>query len=344
MDWIDLRSDTVTLPTESMRLAMAEAEVGDDVYQEDPTINHLETIAAKRMGKESGLFIPSGTMGNLLAVMTWCNRGDEMILGDRSHTFLYEVGGAAAIAGVHPHTLPNKENGTLDLAAVENAIRTQNIHFPTTRLLVLENTHNACGGVPLSAAYTADAGRLAHEHGLKLHLDGARIFNAAAALDCTAGELTAPADSVTFCLSKGLAAPVGSVICGTKEFIDTARRNRKMLGGGMRQAGILAAAGIVALEGMTDRLAEDHKRTTQLAEALETLTGLTLLQGKPQSNMLFLRIDHPDIDADTVVARAFDKKIKLSARNRTDMRLVVHYQIDDMAVNRVVQLFTELLQ
>jgi len=341
MEWIDLRSDTVTHPTEKMRTAMAKAEVGDDVYGEDPTINRLEEISAEMVEKQAGLFVPSGTMGNLLAVMTWCGRGDEIILGDRSHTYLYEVGGAAAVAGVHPFALPNLQDGTLNLQQVQNAIRTENVHFPRTRLLVLENTHNACGGVPIDAGYIAEAGKLAHDNDIKFHIDGARIFNAAAALNVPVSALAAPADSITFCLSKGLAAPAGSVLCGSKEFIAAARKNRKMLGGGMRQAGVLAAAGIVALETMVERLVEDHKHALQLAEALDRLPGLTLMQGKPESNMLFIRIENVEVCMEDLITAAEKQGIKLSARNNTDMRLVLHYQIDDRAVEKVIKFFNE---
>ncbi|OQX60874.1 MAG: low-specificity L-threonine aldolase [Anaerolinea sp. 4484_236] len=248
MKIIDLRSDTVTKPTPEMREAMATAKVGDDVYKEDPTVNRLEEMSAALLGKEAGLFLPSGTMGNLAAILAHCGRGDEIILGNLAHTFLFEAGGIAALGGVHPHTIPNQPNGTLRLEDIENAIRPDDVHFPTTRLITLENTHNRCGGTPLTAEYTQQVGDLAKKKGLKLHLDGARIFNASAALGVEPAQLSAPADSVTFCLSKGLAAPVGSVLCGSVGFIARARRMRKQLGGGMRQAGIIASAGIVALE------------------------------------------------------------------------------------------------
>ena len=260
MDWIDLRSDTVTLPTPQMRDAMAEAVVGDDVYGEDPTINRLEEMSASMMGKEAGLFVPSGTMGNLAAILAHCGRGDEAILGHLSHTFLFEAGGAAALGGVSSHLLTNQPDGTLNLYEIDGAVRSDDPHFPISRLVVLENTHNRCGGVALTVEYTTAVAELAHRRGLKFHLDGARIFNAAAVIEADAKDLAAPTDSITFCLSKGLGAPVGSVLCGTAEFISRARRMRKQLGGGMRQAGVLAAAGIIALETMIARLADDHKR------------------------------------------------------------------------------------
>jgi len=248
MKIIDLRSDTVTKPTEEMRRAMAMAEVGDDVYGEDPTINRLQEMAAEMMGKEAGLFVPSGTMGNLLSVLNVCGRGDEVIMGNLGHTFLFEAGGISALGGVFPHTLPNQADGSLLLSDIENAIRPDDIHDPITRMVILENTHNRCGGTVLTPEYTQSVADLAHKHQLHLHLDGARIFNAAAALGVKAAQLTAPVDSVTFCLSKGLCAPVGSVVCGSREFIKQGLRTRKVLGGGMRQAGVLAAAGIIALE------------------------------------------------------------------------------------------------
>jgi len=253
MTEIDLRSDTVTLPSPAMRRAMFEAELGDDVFGDDPTVNRLQDLAAERIGKEESLFVASGTMGNLTALLTHCRRGDEAIMGNRAHTFLFEAGGSAALGGIHPHTLPNQPDGTLRLEDIEAAIRAENVHYPRTRLICLENTHNRCGGAALRPEYSDAVGELAHARGLALHLDGARVFNAAVALDVDVRELTRAADSVQFCLSKGLAAPVGSMLCGTAEFIAEARRWRKMLGGGMRQAGVLAAAGIEALENMVDR-------------------------------------------------------------------------------------------
>jgi threonine aldolase len=238
MDWIDLRSDTVTHPTEAMRQAMANAEVGDDVFGEDPTVNKLQLLAAEKVGKEAGLFVPSGTMGNLAAILAHCGRGDEVILGNKAHTFLYEAGGISALGGVHSCQLPNQPDGTLLLEDVQAAIRSNDAHQPISRLICLENTHNRCGAVALTVNYTHALGKLAHQRGLLLHLDGARIFNAAVAQGLTAKELAEPADSVTFCLSKGLCAPVGSVLCGSSEFIAKAHRIRKQLGGGMRQAGI----------------------------------------------------------------------------------------------------------
>ena len=279
---VELRSDTMTRPTPAMRKAMAEAEVGDDVFGEDPTVNRLEMLAAERLGKEAALFVSSGTMANLVSQMSHCGRGDEMLLGSLAHSFYYEQGGSAAVASIHPRTVPNQPDGKLALDELEAAIRADNIHFPRTRLIALENTHNLCGGAPLESAYIRDVAAIARRHGIRLHIDGARLFNAAVALGVPARQLVADADSVSFCLSKGLAAPVGSVVCGSREFIQTARRARKVLGGGMRQAGVLAAAGIVALNEMIDRLAEDHANARRLAEALADMSGIIAAGGTAQ--------------------------------------------------------------
>ncbi|MCP4453056.1 MAG: low-specificity L-threonine aldolase, partial [Planctomycetes bacterium] len=265
MKTIDLRSDTVTLPTRAMREAMAQAELGDDVFGEDPTTIQLEQKVAALLGKEAGLLVPSGTMANLIGVLTHCGRGDEVILGNRSHTFLYEAGGISALGSVHPHALPNNQDGTLNLRDIEAAIRTDNVHFPRTRLICLENTQNQCGGRVLRPETMAQVRQLANAHQLKIHLDGARLFNAAVALGVPVKAMAVEADSVSICLSKGLAAPVGSILCGSQQFIHEARRTRKLLGGGMRQCGIIAGCGIVALDQMVDRLAEDHALAQDLA-------------------------------------------------------------------------------
>ena len=344
MKIIDLRSDTVTHPTPAMREAMAVAEVGDDVFREDPTINRLQEMAAERMGKEAGLFLPTGTMGNLLAVMSHCQRGEEAMMGKFGHTFLHEAGGVSALGGVFVNTLPNQPDGTLDLDEVTAWIRSNDIHEPPSRLLILENTQNRCGGVPISTEYTHRAAQLVHQHGMKLHIDGARIFNAAAALHVPARELVGAADSVTFCLSKGLCAPVGSVLCGSAEFIEKARRLRKMVGGGMRQAGILAAAGIVALEQMTERLSEDHQRARKLAEGLAGIKGITLPMGMPQTNMLF-----PELSLDarvplaTLAQELLQQGIKIDVVSERMFRLVTHYWIDDADVERTLLQFSSLL-
>lgn len=341
---IDLRSDTVTHPTPAMREAMAQAEVGDDVYCEDPTVNCLEKLAAERMGKQAGLFVASGTMGNLIAVLVHCQRGEEAIMGHLGHTFLFEAGGVSALGGVFVHTLPNQPDGSIALSDLESAIRGADIHQPISRLIILENTHNRCGGTVLDGEYTRRVGELAHRHGLKLHVDGARIFNAAAALQTPVSNLTDSADSVTFCLSKGLCAPVGSVLCGSKEFIAKARRVRKMLGGGMRQAGVLAAAGIVALEEMSERLIEDHRRASCLAEGLFNIPALQPTFGMPQTNMVFVTIrDEYPKTAQEVAGELARRGIRVGVTALRTFRLVLHYWISDEDVQQTIAAFAAVL-
>jgi threonine aldolase len=344
VEFVDLRSDTVTQPTPRMRAAMAAAEVGDDVYGEDPTINRLQEIAAQRMGKEAGLFVPTGTMGNLAAVLAHCTRGDEVILGNLGHTFLFEGGGIAALGGVHPYVLPTQSDGTLKLEDIRGAIRSDDPHYPISRLITLENTHNRCGGIPLTPEYMDAVGQLARETGLKIHLDGARIFNAAVSLDVPVTRLTDAVDSVTFCLSKGLCAPVGSVLCGSKEFIYKAHRIRKQLGGGMRQAGVLAAAGIIAIEEMTVRLGEDHARARRLAQGLAGIPGLVVERAVPPSNMVFAALEDtvPD-NAAQIVKRLLAQYVRVGAVGERRFRLVTHYWIDDEGVDRTIQAFRSVL-
>jgi threonine aldolase len=329
-----------------MRQAMAAAEVGDDVYGEDPTINHLQEMAASLMGKEAGLFIPSGTMGNLIAILAHCGRGDEVILGNQAHTFLFEAGGISALGGVHSCQIPNQLDGTLDLDDIRHAIRPNDPHHPITRLITIENTQNRCGGVPLTASYTQAVSELAQDFHLNVHLDGARIFNAAVAQGIQAKELAAPVDSVTFCLSKGLCAPVGSVLCGSAEFIARAHRIRKQLGGGMRQAGVLAAAGIIALESMIDRLEEDHQRAKNLARLLGQIPGILLEPGTPYTNMVFIKFDKSIIPytAGQVAERMAEFGIKLGITGRFRFRLVTHYWIDDQAIELTAEKLAEILK
>ena len=328
MKIIDLRSDTVTQPTPAMREAMYRAEVGDDVFGEDPTVNRLEQMAAERLGKEAALFVVSGTMGNLVALLTHCGRGDEVILGDRSHTFLFEQGGMAALGGITPRPIPNQPDGTLRLENIERAIRGDDAHFPRTRLVCLENTHNMCNGTPLTAEYTAHVARLVRVHGLRVHLDGARIFNAAAALEVDARELVRDADSVMFCLSKGLCAPVGSLLCGSADFITEARRARKVVGGGMRQAGVLAAAGIVALEEIVPRLEEDHIRARRLAEGLAEIPGVEV--APVTTNILYFWLTEEVLKTqEEVVAGLAEQGVLLLGRLEGRFRAVTHYWISD---------------
>jgi len=346
MDFIDLRSDTVTHPTPAMREAMAKAEVGDDVYGEDPTVNRLQEMAAAIMGQETGLFVASGTMGNLAAILAHCGRGDEAILGDKSHTFYFEAGGISVLGGVPSYQLPNQPDGSLAIEDIQSALRDpSDPHYPFSRLVALENTHNRCGGTFQTPEYTRQLCDFAHTHGLVVHLDGARIFNAAAAQGIAAKELTAPVDSVTFCLSKGLCAPVGSVLCGSKAFIAKAHRIRKMLGGGMRQAGILAAAGIVALETMIERLVEDHARARKLADGLKQVAGLTVDAGSPATNMVFLSLaDEVPLEGLQVEEKMKAKGVLISAISERRFRLVTHYWIDDAGVEKTVAAFRQVLQ
>ncbi len=329
MKTIDLRSDTVTLPTAAMREAICNAELGDDVFGEDPTTIRLEQMAAERMGKEAAMMVASGTMGNLVCVLSYCRRGDEVILGDQSHTFVYEAGGVSALGGVHPHTIVNQPDGTMRLENIEAAIRADNVHFPRTRLICLENTHNRCGGAVLTPGYMQQVASLAHDRGLLLHLDGARIFNAAVALDVDVKELTRHVDSVSFCLSKGLSAPVGSVICGSAEFIAEARRNRKAVGGGMRQCGIIAAAGIEALEQMIDRLAEDHANARRLAEGIAGIAGLSIELERVQTNIVFFDLASEEPAAEKLVTELADRGVKILASGPHRLRAVTHYGINN---------------
>lgn len=324
---IDLRSDTVTLPTPAMREAISRAEVGDDVFYEDPTINRLEAMTAERLGKEAALLVVSGTMGNVTCVLTHCGRGEEVILGDCSHIFLNEAGGISALGGIFPHTIPNQQDGTMRLDEIEAAIRGENIHFPKTRLVCLENTHNRCYGAALTPEYNAAVVSLAKSRGLLVHLDGARIFNAAVALGVDVRELTRGVDSVNVCLSKGLSAPIGSVICGSREFIGRARRIRKMIGGGMRQAGIIAAAGIVALESMVDRLAEDHLLARRLAEGIAGIPGLRTEPGRVQTNILYIDLVDRRFPDDEFMARLEKRGVRLSHPGPARFRMLTHHGI-----------------
>jgi len=326
-----------------MREAMYRAEVGDDVFGEDPTVNRLEAMAAERMGKEAALFVVSGTMANLVSLLTHCGRGHEIIVGDLAHTFLYEQGGSAALGGIHVHTLRNQPDGTLDLREIEGAIRADNIHFPRTRLICLENTHNRCGGVPLTPEYTDAVGDLARRHGLAVYLDGARIFNAAVALGVDARELTRGVDTVSFCLSKGLCAPVGSLVCGTRDFIAEARRNRKIVGGGMRQAGIIAAAGIVALEQMVDRLTEDHENARRLALGLAEIPGISIDPAQVRTNIVIFDLVAERPTPAEFAARLSADGVKVLALGER-IRLVTHYGIDAADIDKALVAIRKVMQ
>ncbi|HYO87797.1 MAG TPA: low-specificity L-threonine aldolase [Candidatus Limnocylindrales bacterium] len=349
MEFIDLRSDTVTHPTPAMREAMASAPVGDDVYGEDPTILELEALAADILGKEAGLFVASGTMGNLSSVLAHCARGDEMILGKQAHIFRYEAGSAAMYGGVQPNTLQVRPDGTMDLDEIRAAIRPDNIHCPVTRLICLENTHGGVMGAPVPASYVKQVSAIAREHGLKLHVDGARIFNAAAALDVPVRDLVEGADSVSVCLSKGLCAPVGSVVVGSRDFIHRAHRVRKSLGGGMRQAGILAAAGLIALREMSlpERLNEDHAHARLLAKGLSALPYTQIDLSRVKTNMILfaLTADAP-ISVDGLMRRLQSEYgiiIRPYSVDERSFRLVTHYYIGREQVREVISAVGELL-
>jgi len=338
MALVDLRSDTVTQPTEAMREAMRRAEVGDDQWGEDPTVRRLEEMAADRLGKAAALFTPSGTMANLAAVLSHTQRGDEVIVEARAHTYLTEAGGMSAVAGVIPRPVTG-ERGAISAAQVEAVLRPLNVHFAPTRLLCLENTHNRAGGTVMTAAQTTEVAAAARRHGVRVHLDGARIFNAAAALGVDPRALTRDVDSVMFCVSKGLSAPVGSLLAGEAAFIARARAARQMLGGAMRQAGVIAAAGIVALETMVERLAEDHRRARVLAHRLSDLPGVRVDAAAVQTNIVMLEVD----DAPGVVERLAGQHVLAHGLDRTTIRLVTHRHIGDAEVERALEVFSRVV-
>jgi threonine aldolase len=335
---IDLRSDTVTQPTPDMREAMARAEVGDDVYGEDPTINQLEALGAEMAGKEAAVFVPTGTMGNQVSIMAWTDRGDEIIVESNAHIFMYEAGGPAVLSGVQVRTVPGAR-GAMDPDDVKAAIREDDLHCPRTSLICMENTHNRSGGCVLPLDNMKAVYELAKEEGIAVHLDGARVFNAAAALGVDVKQITQYTDSVQFCLSKGLCAPVGSLVAGPKEFIEKARRCRKILGGGMRQAGILAAAGIVALEKMTKRLAEDHEKARKLAQGLSGIPGLDIDMSTVQSNMVLVGTKGTGMDASGFASLMKSHRLLFNPSTQYKVRMVTHNDVGfddiDEAIRRV---------
>ncbi|EDV43980.1 uncharacterized protein Dana_GF18752 [Drosophila ananassae] len=361
---VDLRSDTVSQPTAQMRARMATAVVGDDVYGEDPTVNELETRTASIFGKEAGVFVPSGTMGNLLAIMVHCHRrGTEALVGDLSHIFLYEQGGASHLAGVQLATLKNAQDGTFSLEELRRRIRHEDQHEPITSMVVVENTHNICGGKVVPLAFLDELAALVRKPGvgtgsarIALHMDGARVFNAAAALGVSVERICRDFDSVSICFSKGLSAPVGSVLVGSKEFIAEARRLRKALGGGMRQVGILAVAGLVALDEVVPLLGKDHERTKKIAKAIFEIQSpnITVELDTVQSNILLVEITQPKLEASEFASRlgtvepeelaagVTDKNgsgivVKASARDWAFARLVLYNQIDDEKVELAIR-------
>ena len=324
---VELRSDTKTKPSQAMRQAIFTAEVGDDVSGEDPTVNRLEHMAAGIMGKEAALYVSSGTMGNLTALLTHCRRGQEVVLGDKTHIFSAEVGGAAALGGLAYHIVPNQPDGTIALPALEEAVRPEDLHYPPTGLICLENTHNRMGGVVLSMEYMDAVRALADRHALPLHLDGARVFNAAEYLGVPVREVAARFDTVQFCLSKGLGAPVGSVLVGTAEFIVRARKFRKMLGGGMRQAGVIAAAGIVALEETVPRLHEDHANARLLGEGIAAIPGLWIDASRVQTNIVNFSVLREDMSAPRLEVLMTEEGVLFHALDDREMRMVTHRDV-----------------
>ena len=340
---IDLRSDTVTKPTPAMRRAMAEAEVGDDVYGEDPTVNRLEAMVAEMLGKEAAVFVASGTMGNLISVLSHCGRGDEMILGDRAHIFLSEQGGTAALGSIQSRTVPNQPDGKLDLELVAESIRGDNEHYPVTRLFALENTQNSCGGRVLPVAYMDAAGDLAHTHGLPLHVDGARLWNAAVALNESPARVVRGADSVSVCLSKGLGAPVGSVVVGSAEFIRKARRNRKIVGGGMRQAGIIAAAGIVAITEMVERLADDHANAQRMAQGLAQIDGIQIDVAAVETNLVFFSLTRDDLTPSQLASGLAERGVLLYPTGGRRLRAAINHHISADDVDQTLAAIKDIL-
>jgi threonine aldolase len=340
MNYIDLRSDTVTWPTSAMRKAMAEAPVGDDVYGDDPTVNELERLAAEMTGKEAALFVPSGTFGNQLSLFTWCPRGSEVILGEQCHIIQHEAGAASVIAGVQTRPV-FAPDGILPIEAIEERIRGNDIHFPPTSLVCLENAHSSGRVIPLS--YMKNVSELAHRYGLPVHLDGARLFNAAAALGAGAAEIAGTVDSVMFCLSKGLCAPVGSMLAGPRDFVERARRKRKVMGGGMRQAGVLAAAGLIALKDMTRRLAEDHKNARYLAGRLGAVSGLEVDAQALDINMVFFRLPAGS-DGDALAAHLRANNVLINPPELGLCRFVTHYWIDREAIDKVAALMADFFK
>ena len=341
---IDLRSDTVTLPSPEMLRAVASAELGDDVFSEDPTVNSLESKAATMLGKEDALIVPSGTMGNLVSILVHCSRGDEVILGDQAHTFLYEAGGISAFGGVHSRQLKNQDDGTIDISDIKGSIREENVHFPPTTLICLENTHNRCFGAPLTPDYMKEVRDIAKENNCKIHLDGARIFNAAVALGLDVKELTKDVDSLTFCLSKGLSSPVGSIICGSTEFIKKARHIRKALGGGMRQAGVLAKFGEVSLNTMLSQIEKDHKNARALAEGLNNIKSVNIELEKVHSNIVYFKLNENETNLSSQLVKIMaEKGILFFEVSPNRYRLVTHYGISSNHIQRVLDIFNTIL-
>jgi threonine aldolase len=342
MRCINLRSDTVTLPTQEMLEAITNAPLGDDVYRDDPTVNKLEELAAKKMGKEKALLVTSGTQANLVSVLAHTKRGDEVILEARSHMYLYEVGGISVVGGLMPKPILGKM-GILNPNDVEHAIREPNIHYPESKLVVIENTHNMAGGTCWTSTQIREIREVAEKYGLNVHMDGARVFNAAIALNVDVKELTKHVDSVMFCLSKGLSAPIGSIVAGTNEFIVKARKNRKMLGGGMRQAGIIAAPGIIALDNMIDRLKEDHENATKLAKGLTQIQGIGINLETVQTNIVRYDIAHSGMNSTQFISKLEKYGIKAGGSG-TSMRMVTHRMINHEDIEKTLRIIRKIIE
>ena len=347
MATIDLRSDTITKPSDEMRRAMAEAEVGDDVYGEDPSINKLQEKAANLLGKEAGLLMASGTMSNLVAALTHCKRGDEIIMGDQAHMFWNESAGASALAGAQIRLVPNDSQGRINTDDLRNAIRPKgNVHMPPTTLVCLENTHNRCSGGVLTPDDTKRVCDIAHESGSNVHLDGARLFNASVALEVPPEALVKDVDDVSFCLSKALSCPVGSVLCGTHEFIEGAHKWRKMVGGGMRQAGVLAAAGLVALDNMVERLADDHSNARRLAQGLANIEGISVDPDSIKTNIVIFEIAQSVGKANDVINALSEEDVLVTYPGQQSLRMVTHRHISssdiDEALSRVSKVVRQM--
>ena len=338
---LDLRSDTVTLPPDAMRRAMYEAELGDDVYGEDPTVNALEEKAAAMLGKQAGLLVTSGTQGNLVSLLSHARRGEQVLVGNRSHIFKYEAGAASVLGGIFLQPLPVQADGTLAEQDILGAINPTDVHYAPTRLLAIENTHNLAGGQPVDAQCTRRMVEIAHGAGLKVHLDGARLFNAAVALKTDAAMLAAPADSTSVCLSKGLACPLGSLVVGDADFIAEARRWRKMLGGGMRQAGVIAAAGIYALDHMVERLVEDHENARHLAFGLAEIQGVVLDPETVRTNIVYFQIDR---NIGPELARRLRARGILVDLEKAFARMVTHYGLTRGDIDHVLTQLAEVVK
>ena len=342
---IDLRSDTVTLPTNEMKQFIMDSPLGDDVYGEDPSVNLLQKKIAKIFNKESALFVPSGTMANLISVLTHCNRGDEVILGNKSHIFFYEAGGISAFGGVHSHQINNNDDGTININDIENAIRKKgDDHFPKTKLICLENTHNACYGSPINTDFFSEVKNIAKKHNIPIHLDGARIFNAAIALNKSVDELTKDCDSVSCCLSKGLSAPVGSVILGSKNFISKAKSLRKALGGGMRQAGLIASAGIFSLDHMINRIIDDHSNAKILASKLNLIKNLEINLNQVHTNIIFIYNRDKTLSNQDLLLSLEKNNIKIDYKGNSKFRLVTHSGFRKEDINAVIKIFRKIFK